>query len=54
MRLDHVSFAANPDGLEATAARIADALGVEDVNGGAHPRFGTRNRIIPLTDRRYI
>ena len=45
MRLDHVSFAAGPDGLASTAQRIGGLLGTEFVDGGVHPRFGTRNRI---------
>lgn len=54
MKLDHVSFAAHPDGLEATTERIADRLGIEPVKGGVHPRFGTRNMILPLTGRQYV
>ena len=54
MRLDHVSYASEPDGLDATADRIAARLGVDAVKGGVHPRFGTRNKIIPLHGRRYI
>ena len=54
MRMDHVSYACDPDGLTATTERIAAALGVKAVRGGIHPRFGTRNMIIPLTARHYI
>ena len=54
MRVDHVSFAAEPDGLLATAKRLSSALGVEPVDGGIHPRFGTRNIILPLVDERYV
>jgi hypothetical protein len=54
MRVDHVSFAAEPDGLQATAARLSAALGVESVDGGIHPRFGTRNIVLPLMDERYV
>lgn len=54
MRLDHVSYAAEPDGLTATAARLATKLGVNSVNGGVHPSFGTRNIILPLADGRYV
>lgn len=54
MNLDHVSFAAQPDGLEATTERIANRLGIEPVKGGVHPRFGTRNMILPLTDHQYV
>ena len=54
MRLDHVSYACEPDGLTATADRISDALGVEFVKGGVHPRFGTRNMICPLANGQYL
>jgi hypothetical protein len=54
MRLDHVSYACGPDGLAATADRIADALGIEAVKGGVHPRFGTRNMIFPLLNSQYL
>lgn len=54
MRLDHVSFAVGQAGMEATVEQITDALGVERVKGGIHPRFGTRNAIIPLENRQYL
>lgn len=54
MRLDHVSYAAGPDGLEATADRIGDLLGATFVDGGVHPRFGTRNMVLPLAGRTYV
>ena len=54
MRLDHVSFAAGPDGLASTAQRIGSMLGTEFVEGGIHPRFGTRNMILPLADGTYF
>jgi len=54
MRLDHVSFAAGPDGLAATTEKIGQLLGAEFLDGGAHPRFGTRNAILPLTDHQYM
>lgn len=54
MHLDHVSFAAEPDGVRATAARLGSALGIEPVDGGVHPRFGTRNVVLPLAGGRYL
>lgn len=54
MRLDHVSFAAGPDGLASTAKRIGGQLGVEFVDGGIHPRFGTRNMTLPLAGNTYL
>jgi hypothetical protein len=54
MRLDHVVYAAEPDGLDATAARLADALGADFFDGGVHPGFGTRNKILPLSKGHYL
>lgn len=54
MRLDHLSFAATPDGLARTAQRIGELLGTEFVDGGVHPRFGTRNMILPLSGGTYL
>jgi hypothetical protein len=54
MRLDHLSYAAGPDGLAATAQRIGGLLGTDFVDGGVHPRFGTRNMILPMADRTYL
>jgi hypothetical protein len=54
MRLDHISYAAGPDGLKSTARRIGDLLGEDFRDGGIHPRFGTRNMVLPLTDGTYL
>ncbi|MBD0292310.1 MAG: VOC family protein [Jiangellaceae bacterium] len=54
MRLDHVSYAAGPEGLDETSQRLADRLGVELIDGGVHPRFGTRNRVLPLASGHYL
>jgi hypothetical protein len=54
MRLDHLSYAAGPDGLDATAARLSALLGEDFEAGGVHPRFGTVNRVLPLAERRYL
>lgn len=54
MRLDHLSYAAGPDGLDGTAARLAALLGEDFQAGGVHPRFGTINRVLPLADGRYV
>lgn len=54
MHLDHIVYAANADGLQASADRLSAALGVDSRDGGFHPRFGTRNRLIPLADGRYV
>ncbi|MBY9074521.1 VOC family protein [Nocardioides sp. WL0053] len=54
MRLDHLSFAAGPDGLVSTARRIGELLGEEFRDGGIHPRFGTRNVVLPLSAGTYL
>ena len=54
MRLDHLSYAAGPDGLAGTAQRIGGLLGREFSEGGIHPRFGTRNMVLPLADHTYL
>ena len=54
MRVDHVTYTAETDGLIATAERLAKILGVPPVAGGIHPRFGTRNIILPLAHQRYV
>lgn len=54
MRLDHLSYAAGPDGLEKTAERIGELLGAKFVDGGVHPRFGTRNMTLPVRGGVYL
>lgn len=54
MRLDHLSYAAGPDGLVSTAKRIGELLGQDFVDGGVHPRFGTRNMTLPLRGGLYV
>ena len=54
MRVDHVTYAAEHDGVRATADRLAEKLGIRAVNGGVHPTFGTRNVILPMAHERYV
>ncbi len=54
MRLDHLSYAAGPDGLASTARRLGDLLGEPFADGGIHPRFGTRNMVLPLCHGTYL
>ena len=54
MRLDHIVFAAGPGGLAGTSQRLSELLGEPFATGGVHPRFGTRNAILPLTGGTYF
>ncbi len=54
MHLDHLSYAAGPEGLQGTAERLGALLGAPFLDGGFHPRFGTRNQILPLTNGHYV
>ena len=54
MRLDHLSYAAGPDGLTSTARRLGELLGEPFADGGIHPRFGTRNMVLPLCHGTYL
>ncbi|MBF9072000.1 VOC family protein [Streptacidiphilus fuscans] len=54
MRLDHVSYAVARDGFVSTVQRLGSALGAGFVDGGVHPRFGTRNFVLPLASGTYV
>lgn len=54
MRLDHIVFAATPKGLAYTADCLSEKLGEEFIDGGIHPRFGTRNKVLPLPGNTYL
>lgn len=54
MRLDHVSYAAAPGHLADVVQRIGAALGAGFSDGGLHPRFGTRNFVLPLAGGTYL
>ena len=54
VRLDHISYAAGPEGIAAAAQRIGSALGAGFRDGGMHPRFGTRNFVLPLAGGVYL
>ncbi|MGH8891764.1 MAG: VOC family protein [Actinomycetes bacterium] len=54
MRLDHLSYAAGPEGLGACVQRLGAALGAGFRDGGLHPRFGTRNFVLPLAGGVYL
>jgi hypothetical protein len=54
MRLDHVSYATSANNLADVVQRIGAALGAPFVDGGRHPRFGTRNFVLPLAGGTYL
>jgi hypothetical protein len=54
VHLDHVSYAAGPEGLAACVQRIGAKLGAAFSDGGLHPSFGTRNFVLPLADGCYL
>jgi hypothetical protein len=54
MRLDHLSYAAGPEGLERCAERLAERLGVGVQQGGVQPSAGTRNIVLPLAGGCYL
>lgn len=54
MRLDHVSYVTSHDQLADTVQRLGSRLGSTFVDGGVHPRFGTRNFTLPLQNGHYL
>ena len=54
MRLDHVSYVTTHNQLADTVQRLGARLGCTFVDGGIHPRFGTRNFTAPLKNGQYI
>jgi hypothetical protein len=54
MRLDHLSYAAGPEGLAASVQRLGARLGAAFTDGGLHPAFGTRNFTLALSGGTYL
>ena len=54
MRLDHVSYVTSHDQIADTVQRLGSAVGTAFIDGGVHPRFGTRNFTLPLQNGHYI
>jgi hypothetical protein len=54
MRLDHVSYVAPHDQISDVVNRIGSQIRTAFVDGGIHPKFGTRNFTAPLLNGQYI
>jgi Glyoxalase-like domain len=54
MRLDHLSYAAGPEGLASCVQRLGSHLAAAFSDGGLHPSFGTRNFVLPLKNGCYL
>lgn len=54
VHLDHLSYAAGPEGLAACVQRIGARLSAAFTDGGLHPSFGTRNFVLPLAEGCYL
>jgi hypothetical protein len=54
MRLDHVSYVTSRDQLASVVQRHGARLASTFVDGGIHPRFGTRNFTLPLQNCHYL
>jgi hypothetical protein len=54
MRLDHVSYVTSHDQLADTVQRLGSRIESAFIDGGIHPRFGTRNFTAPLRNGQYI
>lgn len=53
-RLDHISYVAPHNQLVDVVQRLGSRIGAAFSDGGIHPRFGTRNFILPLKNNHYI
>ena len=54
MRLDHISYVASHDQISDVVNRIGSQIGTAFIDGGIHPKFGTRNFTAPLLNGQYI
>jgi hypothetical protein len=53
-RLDHLSYATSHDQLVDLVQRLGSRIGSAFIDGGIHPRFGTRNFTLPLKNGHYL
>lgn len=53
-RLDHISYVAPHNQLVDVVQRLGSRVGAAFSDGGIHPRFGTRNFILPLKNNHYL
>jgi len=54
MEIDHVSYVTSHDQISDAINRIGLLIGSPFIDGGMHPRFGTRNFTAPLKNGQYI
>jgi len=54
MLLDHISYVASHDQISDVVNRIGSQIGTAFIDGGIHPKFGTRNFTAPLLNGQYI
>jgi hypothetical protein len=54
VRLDHVSYAVDIDAFPSAVSRLGSLLGAPFADGGVHPRYGTRNAVLPLARGAYV
>ena len=54
MKLDHISYVTQHDQLADTVQRLGSSMGSTFVDGGVHPRFGTRNFTAALKNGQYV
>jgi len=53
-RLDHLSYATSHDHIVDVVQRLGSRIGSAFIDGGIHPRFGTRNFTLPLKYGQYL
>jgi len=54
VRLDHLAYVSDHDHVIDVVQRLGSSLGSAFTDGGIHPRFGTRNFILPLEGGAYL